>query len=140
MAVTADVLLAVTPSTEPRVRIANTQPAKFPTREFPLPADGSPPPIDAAAHDWSNYLRAGMKGAHAYLAARGQGGAPAAVGLDVVMDGSVPAGGGLSSSAAFVCAAALATVRAHGVKEVDKTALCELAIVSERAVGVNSGG
>jgi len=56
------------------------------------------------------------------------------------MDGSVPAGGGLSSSAAFVSAAALAVMYANGVEEIDKTELTELAIVSERSVGVNSGG
>lgn len=60
--------------------------------------------------------------------------------MEILMDGSVPAGGGLSSSAAFVSASALAVMFANGEKEVDKTALTELAIVSERAVGVNSGG
>lgn len=56
------------------------------------------------------------------------------------MDGNVPVGGGLSSSAAFVSATALAVMIANGEKTVDKTELTELAIVSERAVGVNSGG
>lgn len=56
------------------------------------------------------------------------------------MDGTVPAGGGLSSSAAFVSASALAVLYANEEKKVDKTQLTELAIVSERAVGVNSGG
>ena len=62
------------------------------------------------------------------------------VGLDILVDGTVPAGGGLSSSAAFVCASSLASVTANGLAHVDKTQLTELAIVSERAVGVNSGG
>jgi len=60
--------------------------------------------------------------------------------MEVLMDGTVPAGGGLSSSAAFVSASALAVMYANEEKEVDKTRLTELAIVSERAVGVNSGG
>lgn len=139
MAVTADVCLAVAPSQSHKIRIANTQPDKFPSREFDIPAAGTDIPIDAAAHDWSNYFRAGMRGAYAYMR-RTQGASFRSVGLDILMDGSVPAGGGLSSSAAFVCAASLATVRANGVGSVDKTELCELAIVSERAVGVNSGG
>ncbi|RAL63852.1 hypothetical protein DID88_003495 [Monilinia fructigena] len=61
-------------------------------------------------------------------------------GMEVLMDGTVPAGGGLSSSAAFTTASALAVMFANGEKSVDKTQLTELAIVSERAVGVNSGG
>jgi galactokinase len=52
----------------------------------------------------------------------------------------VPAGGGLSSSAAFVSTSALAVMYANGEEEIDKTDLTEVAIVSERAVGVNSGG
>ncbi|KAL8863959.1 MAG: hypothetical protein Q9174_007503, partial [Haloplaca sp. 1 TL-2023] len=60
--------------------------------------------------------------------------------MKVMVDGNVPAGGGLSSSAAFVCASALAVLRANGRRKVKKRELAELAIVSERAVGVNSGG
>ena len=60
--------------------------------------------------------------------------------MDVLADGTVPSGGGLSSSAAFVCVSVLAVMRANGVEKVDKKELVEVAIVSERAVGVNSGG
>jgi galactokinase len=60
--------------------------------------------------------------------------------MQVLMDGNVPAGGGLSSSAAFVSAGALAVMVANGEKDIDKKELTEVAIVSERAVGVNSGG
>lgn len=56
------------------------------------------------------------------------------------MDGTVPAGGGLSSSAAFVSASALAVMVANGETNINKKDLTEVAIVSERAVGVNSGG
>ncbi|KAK5013793.1 galactokinase [Cryomyces antarcticus] len=60
--------------------------------------------------------------------------------MDILVDGTVPSGGGLSSSAAFVCASALAVMKANGDDKVDKKELVELAIVSERNVGVNSGG
>ena len=49
-------------------------------------------------------------------------------------------GEGLSRSAAFVCASALAVMVASREKTVNRTELVELAVVSERAVGVNSGG
>ena len=141
MAVEADALLAVSPNTSspPTVRVANVDPSKFPTRSFAIPAPGEELHIDAEAHDWSNYFRAGLRGAYGILKQK-KGNNFQSVGLDILMDGSVPAGGGLSSSAAFVCASSLASVKANGIDKVDKTELTELAIVSERAVGVNSGG
>lgn len=60
-------------------------------------------------------------------------------GLYLMVEGTVPAGGGLSSSAAFVCASALAVVTANKLT-ISKTELTEIAIVAERNVGVNSGG
>ena len=141
MAVTADVLLAVSSNTTspPTVRIANTNSSKFPTRCFPVPTPGQRPEIDAHAHDWSNYFKAGLRGAYGILQDK-KGAEFQSVGIDILVDGTVPAGGGLSSSAAFVCASSLASVKVNGIERVDKTQLTELAIVSERAVGVNSGG
>lgn len=143
MAVTVDVLLAVSvtstksSSSSPRIRISNIHSAKFPSREFGIPADGLID-IDSKSHEWSNYFKAGLKGAAQLLQKKGK--QVVMPSMDVMMDGTVPAGGGLSSSAAFVCASALAVMRASGEISVDKTELVELAVVSERAVGVNSGG
>lgn len=147
MAVTADVCLAVSPSTTsstgaPRIRISNTNPGKFPSRDFEIP-EGREIPIDSEAHDWSNYFKSGLRGASEMLQRKkGKPGTKyyQSVGMDIVVDGTVPSGGGLSSSAAFVCSSSLAVMIANGEKEVDKRELVELAIVSERAVGVNSGG
>jgi len=140
MAVTADMLLAVAirPSDKPTIRIANVNSAKFPTREFEIPTGGDIE-IDASSHEWTNYFKSGLRGA-AQLLQKKRGGKLVAVGMDVLADGTVPSGGGLSSSAAFVCASALAVMKANGEDKVDKTELVELAVVSERAVGVNSGG
>lgn len=141
MAVTVDVLLAVYPTTSssPKIRLANVD-SRFPTREFDLPTDGSDIEIDAESHEWSNYFKSGLRGAVELLRKKNKGKEVQCAGMDLLVDGSVPAGGGLSSSAAFVCASALAVMRANGEEVVDKTELVELAIVSERAVGVNSGG
>lgn len=142
MAITADVLLAVAvnDNSSSKIRIANVLDSKFPAREFDIPERGELS-IDPAAHDWSNYFKAGVRGASELLAKlKSSKDDFRSVGLDILVDGSVPAGGGLSSSAAFVCASALAVMKANGVEEVDKKELCEVAIVSERAVGVNSGG
>ena len=60
-------------------------------------------------------------------------------GIDLVIDGKVPAGSGLSSSAAFECAVALAALDLHGV-EVSRETLARLAQHAENDyVGVPCG-
>ncbi|KAI9738070.1 MAG: galactokinase [Claussenomyces sp. TS43310] len=145
MAITADALLAVSCSAEAadssastfKIKISNLQDEKFPKHEFDIPYDNVE--IDATVHEWTNYFKCGLRGA-LLLLKRKYGNAFRPKGMNVLMDGTVPAGGGLSSSAAFVSASALAVMIANGEKDVDKTELTEVAIVSERAVGVNSGG
>ena len=158
------------------MKIANVNEEHFPTRDFNLPLhtgsgldkdkdDGESESgsdnkgegreflsIDASAHDWTNYFKAGMNGAarlmrNRKVAMKGKFQESnktmrplGSVGIQVFVDGQVPTGAGLSSSAALVCASLMATLRAHGVDDVDKTELVELAIVAERAVGVNAGG
>lgn len=143
MAITADCLLAFSakPSSSPssfRIRIANVDDAKFPAREFTLPADGGFE-IDATVFEWSNYFKSGLRGALELLRKK-RGTDVKLHDIDLLMDGTVPIGGGLSSSAAFVTSSALTVLLANGEESVDKKELTELAIVSERAVGVNSGG
>ncbi|KAK3306458.1 ribosomal protein S5 domain 2-type protein [Chaetomium strumarium] len=143
MAITADALLAVSIDPSPatsntfRVQIANVQSDKFPSHEFDIPYDSVD--IDATVHEWTNYFKSGLRGALELLRKK-HGADFKPKSMKVLMDGTVPAGGGLSSSAAFVSASALAVMVANGEQTVDKTELTELAIVSERAVGVNSGG
>ncbi|PNS19422.1 Galactokinase [Sphaceloma murrayae] len=144
MAVEQDVLLAVClrPHTDgprpPKIRLQNLDSGRFKPHDFELNPDGSAD-IDATKLEWSNYFKAGLKGATELLAKLGRP-TLSCVDVDVLATGTVPAGGGMSSSAAFVCASALAVVRAAGLTEVDKKALVETAVVSERSVGVNSGG
>lgn len=142
MAVTADVLLAVAihpkesgPST---IRLTNIHPSKFESREFDIPDTGDVH-IDSSTLEWTNYFKSGLVGATELLRKKSKE-FKCSVGMDILADGTVPSGGGLSSSAAFVCASALAVMKANGIEKVDKKELVELAIVSERAVGVNSGG
>lgn len=142
MAVTADVLLAIAvhkkesgPST---MRLTNVHPHKFESREFQIPDTGDVH-IDSTTLEWTNYFKSGLVGATELLRKKFKD-FKCSVGMDILADGTVPSGGGLSSSAAFVCASALAVMKANGVEKVDKKELVELAIVSERAVGVFSGG
>ncbi|KAF2871825.1 galactokinase [Massariosphaeria phaeospora] len=137
MAITADFIMAVAyrPDEKPRVRIANVNP-KFPSREFDIPEGDIS--IDSSEHEWSNYFKSGLLGVTQLL--REKRGPFVSVGMDILCDGTVPAGGGMSSSAAFTCTSALAVLAANGEDKVDKKELVELAIVSERNVGVNAGG
>ncbi|TKX20204.1 protein GAL3 [Elsinoe australis] len=146
MAVEQDVLLAISLSPHasssgpraPRIRLQNLEPERFKPHEFDLNADGSVD-IDSSKLEWSNYFKAGLKGATELLDRLGRSRLQG-VDVDVLATGTVPAGGGMSSSAAFVCAATLAVVKAAGLEEVDKKMLVETAVVAERSVGVNSGG
>ncbi|KAK3338164.1 ribosomal protein S5 domain 2-type protein [Neurospora tetraspora] len=143
MAITADAILAVSthlPAPKEgtfRIQIANVQDSKFKSREFDIPYDSVD--IDSTVHEWTNYFKSGLRGALELLRKK-HGADFKPKSMQILMDGTVPAGGGLSSSAAFVTASALAVMAANGEQTVDKKELTELAIVSERAVGVNSGG
>jgi len=137
MAIAADVLIAVCPLKETKVLISNVNSEEFKAGDFRLPVHGNIE-IDASTLQWTNYFKAGFHGAVELLQKSNPMFSPC--GMEVLVDGTVPAGGGLSSSAAFVCASALAVLCANGQHNVIKKELVELAIVSERSVGVNSGG
>jgi galactokinase len=138
-AVINDVLIAVQviETGQPRFTIANVNSTKYPTEETVIPTSGDIV-IDKENHKWSNYFLAGVSGSLQTLRKQ-QGKDFVPKGLKLLVDGNVPAGGGLSSSAAFVCASALAVLAANGVR-VTKQDLLDEAIVSERSVGVYSGG
>lgn len=144
MAITADALLAVSASPISRdartfrIRIANVQDDKFAAQGFELPLSDDVF-IDATKFEWTNYFKSGLRGALELLRKK-HGDDFRPCDMNLLMDGNVPVGGGLSSSAAVVSTSSLAVMVANGEKTVDKKELTELAIVSERAVGVNSGG
>ncbi|KAL8776332.1 MAG: hypothetical protein Q9213_008310 [Squamulea squamosa] len=145
MAIAADVLIAVaitdghenSKEDDTVILMHNVNPRKHQGSELTVPPMGLAE-IDATKHEWTNYFKAGFNGAVGLLRKEDPNFSPR--NMEILVDGNVPAGGGLSSSAAFVCASALAVLRANGRQPVKKKELVELAIVSERAVGVNSGG
>ena len=59
--------------------------------------------------------------------------------LQILVDGIVPTGSGLSSSSAFVCCSALATLHGNGLV-LNKGQLTRTAIKSETYAGVQIGG
>ncbi|KAL1958263.1 hypothetical protein VTO42DRAFT_4771 [Malbranchea cinnamomea] len=141
-ALRVDVLIAVkvvpTVGQESVVKLANSNP-KFPATQFTVPNDRDVD-IDATKHDWDNYFKAGLRVALKFLRERAPSGSPfVPASIEALVNGNVPPGGGVSSSAALVCASALAVVKANG-HDITKQDLQDMAIVSERAVGVYSGG
>lgn len=142
MAVEADLVLAfrLTPENS-SITISNVLSEKFPTRTFQVPARGEGDlEIDDKVLEWTNYFKSGYRGTLEFLRRNGLPAADKPVGMQILVDGNVPSGGGMSSSAAFVCASALAAMVSMGVQDVDKKELVTLAITAERYVGVNAGG
>ncbi|KAK9371293.1 ribosomal protein S5 domain 2-type protein [Lipomyces kononenkoae] len=145
MAIEQDIVVLVCTNDSGTINLINSN-AKFGPESFVMSAAdddnniGNVVSIDRSLTTWTNYFKCGLLVAHQYLAIVIKRRHVAPVGMDVLVDGTVPAAAGLSSSAAFICAAALATLRANGVTTVSKEELAKMAIVSERHLGVYSGG
>ncbi|KAI0306222.1 Galactokinase [Multifurca ochricompacta] len=86
---------------------------------------------------WESYVKAGYYGVlNRFFSAHGY-----PVPVDLLIAGTVPAGSGLSSSAALVVASTLAFLAVNNKLEgVTKHTLVEMAMENEKRVGVNSGG
>lgn len=144
MAIDVDMMCAVKVIKDSGTIVLSNDDVRFGERKFDLPTDGSYVQIDASISEWSNYFKCGMHVAHSFLkkiAPEKFGNAPLA-GLKVFCQGSVPPGGGLSSSAAFICATALAVVRANMGKgyQMSQQDLTRITIVAEHYLGLNNGG
>lgn len=127
IAIDRDVRMAVSPRSDKLVCLRNL--SAFGSREFALEARIPPYPPG----DWGNYVKAAAQGLREYCGERLRQGA------DVVVDGNVPSGAGLSSSSALVVASALALLAANDI-EIAFTELAELLPRAERYVGTMSGG
>lgn len=99
--------------------------------------------INVENHSWGNYFLCAYKGVYEFLKNSGDksgiSSPPSPIGLEIMVHGRVPTGGGLSSSAAIVCASALAILGVHGI-HITKEDLAEFTAKAEQYVGVTSGG
>ncbi|KAK6202683.1 galactokinase [Scheffersomyces amazonensis] len=127
------------------VQLINTDEA-FTPQTFVLPADGSVIEIDSEneSFSWASYFKCGLIVAHKYILENHahllDSGKKPLNGLKVAFDGTVPTGGGLSSSAAFCVASTLAILKANNVPQISKKDLTRITVVCEHYVGVNTGG
>ena len=110
--------------------------------------------VDLKNHQWGNYVIAAYKGFFDHLRGgkmgsetpeTGQVPGPSKPGrtepgLDILVDGCVPTGSGLSSSAALVCSSTYAIMAALGFRRFQKGVVAEFTAKAEQYVGVMSGG
>ncbi|KAL2921100.1 Galactokinase [Bienertia sinuspersici] len=117
------------------IRIANLNESKYPVCIYPADPNQV---LDLKKLQWGHYFICGYKGFYEYAKSKGVDiGEP--VGLDVLVDGTVPTGSGLSSSAAFVCSSTIAIMAAFGVN-FPKKEIAQLTCECERHIGTQSGG
>lgn len=96
-------------------------------------------PIDKTKLDWQSYIKAAYHGVLSHFFSSVDG--PTPKGANFLVTGSVPLGGGLSSSAALVVASTLAFLAVNDkLAAISQGQLVELCMENETRVGVNSGG
>lgn len=135
MAVAQDVLIAgsIRPANAepPSVSVANVNDEQFPSFQFnPIALASQSSPTSSVRWQW--YLLAGFKAGNSLSNS-----------ADLLVDGRVPMGAGLSSSSALVCASALAALHVAQVRNTaaaTREQCADLAAKSERFVGLQSGG
>lgn len=137
MAIEVDVIAAVGKGEGIAICISNTD-ENFAPERIEIPADGSVVSIDQSKPLWGNYFKCGLIVAHKYMLERNP--QMKLRPFNVLFDGTVPTGGGLSSSAAFCIAATLACLKVNGVDNISKSDLTKITVVCEHYVGLSNGG
>ncbi|KAL2244329.1 galactokinase [Sesamum indicum] len=136
MAIRQDTIVAIRKVEGEKVlRIANVNSEKYTMCTYPADPDQE---IDLKNHKWGHYFICGYKGFYEYAKSNGRN-VDRTVGLQVVVDGIVPTGSGLSSSAAFVCSSTIAIMAVMG-ENYPKKDLAQLTCECERHIGTQSGG
>src|SRR4030042_6160542 len=127
MAIDCDMLVALAPRQDSKIRAVNPE---FPDRDFRI--EEKIPPFEQG--DWGNYIKAGVEGIVEEL-----GGVERLRGFDACYFGTVPMGGGLSSSSTLVVASAMAMLEAGGIA-LEPQVLAERMARAEWYVGTQGGG
>ncbi|EPS66937.1 hypothetical protein M569_07839, partial [Genlisea aurea] len=135
MAIRQDTIVAIRKiDGEKTLKIANVNSEKYSLCTYPADPHQE---IDLKNHRWGHYFICGYKGFHEFAKLKGI--EVGDFGLEAVIDGIVPTGSGLSSSAAFVCSATIAIMAAVGAS-ISKAKLAQLTCECERHIGTQSGG
>lgn len=138
MAIETDVVAVANLTSDLSVNLINLD-TKYEPTSFKLPENNEILTIDKSIFSWANYVKCGFLVAQKYLK-ENHPELSNFKGVNVVFDGTVPTGGGLSSSAAISVCSALLFLRSQGLKEITKKDLTAITVVSEHYLGVNTGG
>ncbi|XP_051548272.1 N-acetylgalactosamine kinase [Myxocyprinus asiaticus] len=128
MAIEQNILAAVSVNDSQSIQLANTDP-KY--KDFSVSVDRIS--IDKDNPQWYFYFLCGVKGIQEHLSLSSLSG------MSCVVDGTIPASSGLSSSSALVCCAGLVTMEANQ-KSLSKVTLAETCAKCERFIGTEGGG
>ncbi|CAL8356713.1 unnamed protein product [Lota lota] len=129
MAIEQSILAAVSVNDSGTIELANTNPQY---KDFRV-SGTEEIDIDKDNPQWHYYFLCGVKGIQENFSI------PNLVGMQCVVDGTIPASSGLSSSSALVCCAGLVTMEANE-KSLSKVALAEICAKCERYIGTEGGG
>ncbi|KAL7867926.1 hypothetical protein SRHO_G00093100 [Serrasalmus rhombeus] len=128
MAIEQNILAAVSVNNSQTIQLANTDP-KY--KDFSVSA--SELTIDRENPQWHYYFLCGVKGVQDQLSLS------SLPGIRCLVDGTIPASSGLSSSSALVCCAGLVTMETNQ-KAISKILLAETCAKCERYIGTEGGG
>uniref|UniRef100_A0AAR2JYD0 Galactokinase 2 n=1 Tax=Pygocentrus nattereri TaxID=42514 RepID=A0AAR2JYD0_PYGNA len=128
MAIEQNILAAVSVNNSQTIQLANTNP-KY--KDFSVSA--SELTIDRENPQWHYYFLCGVKGVQDQLSLS------SLPGIRCLVDGTIPASSGLSSSSALVCCAGLVTMESNQ-KAISKILLAETCAKCERYIGTEGGG
>uniref|UniRef100_A0A8C2HUE7 Galactokinase 2 n=1 Tax=Cyprinus carpio TaxID=7962 RepID=A0A8C2HUE7_CYPCA len=128
MAIEQNIVAAVSVSDSKTIQLANTEP-KY--KDFSVSVDGLS--IDRENPQWHYYFLCGVRGIQEHLSLS------SLAGMCCMVDGTIPASSGLSSSSALVCCAGLVTMEACQ-KALSKVTLAETCAKCERYIGTEGGG
>lgn len=128
MAIEQNILAAVSVNNTQTIHLANTD-GKY--QDFIVPSDSIA--IDRDNPQWQYYFLCGVKGIQERL------GVSPLAGMRCMVDGTIPASSGLSSSSALVCCAGLVTTEANR-QTLTKVELAEVCAKCERYIGTEGGG
>ncbi|XP_075431753.1 N-acetylgalactosamine kinase [Ascaphus truei] len=128
MAIEQDILAAVQTVNTQVVQLSNTNPSYL---DFSVNVKNIQ--IDKTKPLWHNYFLCGLKGIQDHF------NLSSPTGMNCLLDGTIPASSGLSSSSALVCCAGLVTLTANGVT-LSKVELAETCARCEHYIGTEGGG
>lgn len=133
MAIEQDIVMAFAATDANTISISDIEEDKYAAEDIDLSSDwrnfssnGSVP--------WYNYFLCGFRGIIEEFSISSP------VGIQVMMDGSIPPSSGLSSSSALVCCSSIVTLVSNSVPLPSKTRLADICASSERYIGTQGGG